>query len=171
MDAGAAQNGPANVSRRFAGRLALLMPLTLLVSNAIVGAVQSDLPFSTTLLNNLFAIAWQLPWLIITAVIGFLVTWAVLQIGRRNFHGIARWRGGLAALAAAVVAAAAMTALDQLVYQAASVTWTGDGASQQALITFIRNAIFVALSVVAGAVLAGPRRTEAMSREVSSSAR
>ncbi|MDR7113742.1 hypothetical protein J2X03_003642 [Microbacterium trichothecenolyticum] len=164
MDAGAAPESPAHVSRRFAGWLALLMPLALLVSNAIVGAVQSDLPLPTTLLNNLLAIAWQFPWLVLTAVIGFFGTWALLQIGRQRFDKITRLRGGLLALAAAVVAAAAMTAFDQLVYQAASVSWTGDGASQQELMTATRNAIFVALSAVAGVVVAGLRRTEAMSR-------
>ena len=159
MDAGLAPKWHAGVGRRFAGWLALLMSLVLLVSNAIVGAVQSGLPFPRTLLNNLLAIAWLFPWLVMTAVIGFFVICVLLQIGRRDRHKIPWWRGGLVALAAALVVAAALTAFDQLVYQVASVTWTGDGASQQALMASLRNAIFVALSAVVGVVVAGLWRT------------
>jgi len=144
----------------------VLLPVILLLSNAIVGAVQSELPFPTTLLNNLLAIAWLLPWLVMTAAIGFFVSWALLQIAPRRSDRIVWWRGGLTAVAAALVAATALTAFDQLVYQAASVTWTGDGAHQQALTTFLRNALFIGMSAIAGVIVAGPWRTRATPREV-----
>ena len=158
MDGAAAPKNGVHFSRRFAGWLTLLMLLAFLVSNAIVGAVQSTLPFPTTLLNNLLAVGWLLPWLVITAVVGFFTSWALLQLGRHRSRTIAWWHGGLVALTAAIVVAAGLVTFDQLVTQVASVSWTGDGASQQAVMTSLRNAVFVALSAVAGVVVASLQR-------------
>lgn len=155
----------SRTTRRFAGSLSVLMIVGFILSNAIVNAARSGLPFGTTLLANVLAsFTWLLPWVAIVAGIGFLAAWGVLQLGRHRRGMIEWWRGGLAAFAAAILATTAHFGLNSWIDAFASVSYTGGGRASEAMTRMLVGIVFVIWSSGAGIVLADSCRDGTVKR-------